>query len=133
MQAIQIQTTGGPEVLTLTTLPDPTPGPGQALVRVEASGVNFIDTYFREGRYPATLPYTLGQEAAGTIVSVAPDVQSFRPGDRVAWCGRTPEQPGRSPAATGTYATLALAEAAASSLSPKTSPPSKPPPPSSRA
>ncbi len=100
MQAIQIQTTGGPEVLSLTTLPDPTPCPGQALMRVEASGVNFIDTYFREGRYPAALPYTLGQEAAGTIISVAPDVKSFHPGDRVAWCG-----------VPGTYATLALAPA----------------------
>ena len=101
MQAIQILKTGGPEALTLVTLPDPTPGSGQALIRIEASGVNFIDTYFREGRYPATLPYTLGQEAAGTIVSVASDVHDFAPGDRVAWCG-----------IPGTYATHALAPAA---------------------
>ena len=97
MQAIQILKTGGPEVLTLTTLPDPTPGPGQVLIRIEASGVNFIDTYFREGRYPAALPYTLGQEAAGTVVAVAPDVTTLKPGDRVAWCG-----------VPGTYATLAV-------------------------
>ncbi len=100
MQAIQIRNTGGPEVLSLETLPDPTPAAGQALLRIEASGVNFIDTYFREGRYPAQLPYTLGQEAAGTIVEVASDVTGFKPGDRVAWCG-----------IPGTYATLALAPA----------------------
>ena len=98
MEAIQIARTGGPEVLELKTLADPQPGPGQALIRVEASGVNFIDTYFREGRYPAQLPYTLGQEAAGTVVQVAPDVTTVVPGDRVAWCG-----------VPGTYATLAAA------------------------
>jgi NADPH2:quinone reductase len=100
MKAIQISQTGGPEVLTLNDLPEPVPGPGQALLRIEASGVNFIDTYFREGRYPAQLPYTLGQEAAGTVVSVAPDVTTLAPGDRVAWCG-----------IPGTYATHAVAPA----------------------
>jgi NADPH2:quinone reductase len=100
MQAIQILTTGSADVLTLRDLPTPTPGPGEALIRIEASGVNFIDTYFREGRYPAKLPYTLGQEAAGTIVAVAPDVTTFKPGDRVAWCG-----------IPGTYAQLAVAPA----------------------
>jgi NADPH2:quinone reductase len=98
MQAIQIFKNGGPEVLTLTTLPDPVPTAGEALIRIEASGVNFIDTYFREGRYPAQLPYTLGQEAAGTVVSLGPGVTGFQPGDRVAWCG-----------IPGTYATLAVA------------------------
>ncbi len=98
MQAIQITHTGGPEVLELKNLPDPQPAPGQALIRVEASGVNFIDTYFREGRYPAQLPYVLGQEAAGTVVSVAPGVTTVATGDRVAWCG-----------VPGTYATLAVA------------------------
>src|ERR1700679_4172799 len=101
MQAIQILTTGSADVLTLRDLPTPTPRPGEALIRIEASGVNFIDTYFREGRYPAQLPYTLGQEAAGTIVSVGADVAGFAPGDRVAWCG-----------IPGTYATLAVAPAA---------------------
>ena len=101
MQAIQIHTTGGPEVLTLQTLPDPEPKAGEALIRIEASGVNFIDTYFREGRYPAQLPYTLGQEAAGTIVSVGSGVADFKAGDRVAWCG-----------IPGTYATMAVAPAA---------------------
>jgi NADPH2:quinone reductase len=101
MQAIQILTTGGPEVLTLQTLPDLEPKAGDALIRIEASGVNFIDTYFREGRYPAQLPLTLGQEAAGTIVAVGEDVSGFAPGDRVAWCG-----------IPGTYADLAVAPAA---------------------
>jgi NADPH2:quinone reductase len=101
MQAIQILTTGGPEVLTLQTLPDPEPKAGEALIRIEASGVNFIDTYFREGRYPAQLPYTLGQEAAGTVVSVGPGVSDFKAGDRVAWCG-----------IPGTYAVLAVAPVA---------------------
>ncbi len=98
MRAIQIFSNGGPEVLTLSDLPDPEPRAGEALIRIEASGVNFIDTYFREGRYPATLPYTLGQEAAGSIVAVGPDVHGFAPGQRVAWCG-----------VPGTYATLAVA------------------------
>ncbi|WP_158791800.1 quinone oxidoreductase [Granulicella sp. L60] len=101
MQAIQILTTGSADVLTLRDIPTPTPGPGEALIRIEASGVNFIDTYFREGRYPAQLPYTLGQEAAGIIVAVASDVSTFKAGDRVAWCG-----------IPGTYAQLAIASAA---------------------
>ncbi len=103
MLAIQILTAGGPEALTLQDLPEPTPGPGEALIRIEASGVNFIDTYLREGRYPAPLPYTLGQEAAGTIVSLGPAIggataPTVRPGDRVAWTG-----------VPGTYAELATA------------------------
>ncbi len=98
MRAIQILSTGGPEVLTLSTLPDPEPGVGEALIGIEASGVNFIDTYFREGRYPATLPYTLGQEAAGTILAVGPEVHGFAIGERVAWCG-----------VPGTYAAMAVA------------------------
>jgi len=101
MRAIQILQNGGPEVLTLNTLPDPTPAAGEALIRIEASGVNFIDTYFREGRYPAKLPYTLGQEAAGTIVAVGADASGFSAGDRVAWCG-----------IPGTYAELAVAPVA---------------------
>jgi NADPH2:quinone reductase len=100
MQAIQILTTGSADVLTLRDLPTPTPGPGEALIRIEASGVNFIDTYFREGRYPAKLPYTLGQEAAGLIVAVASDVTTVKAGDRVAWC-----------LVPGTYAQLAVAPA----------------------
>ena len=100
MQAIQIQTTGGPEVLTLVDIPVPSPAPDQALIRVEACGVNLIDTYIREGRYPAPLPYTLGQEAAGTVESIGAEVTTVQPGDRVAWCG-----------VPGTYAQYAVAPA----------------------
>ena len=98
MDVVQIFKIGGPEVLTFGTLPDPQPSQGEALIRIEASGVNFIDTYYREGRYPAPLPYTLGQEAAGTIVEVGAKVTSWQPGDRVAWCG-----------VPGTYASMAVA------------------------
>ncbi len=105
MHAIQMEQTGGPEVLKLVTLADPTPGPGQVLVKIEASGVNFIDTYVREGRYPAPLPFILGQEAAGVIAGVGEGVGNLRAGDRVAWCGM-------APASTGTYADMALAAAA---------------------
>ena len=66
-------------------IPVPRPGAGEALIRVEACGVNFIDIYFREGRYPVKLPITLGQEAAGRVEAVAPDVTTVKPGDRVAW------------------------------------------------
>ena len=66
MRAIQIKTTGGPEVMEVVEVPTPKPGAGQVLVKIEASGVNFIDTYLREGRYPAELPFIPGQEAAGT-------------------------------------------------------------------
>jgi NADPH2:quinone reductase len=100
MQAIQILTTGSADVLTLRDLPTPSPGPGQALIRIEASGVNFIDIYLREGRYPAPLPYTLGQEAAGTIVALGDDntANGFKVGDRVVWAHYP-----------GTYAQLAVA------------------------
>jgi len=87
--------------LRFNELPDPVAKAGEALVRIEASGVNFIDTYFREGRYPAALPFTLGQEAAGTIVELGPGVTEFAVGDRVAWCG-----------VPGTYATMAAAPVA---------------------
>jgi NADPH2:quinone reductase len=86
MKAIQIAKTGGSEVLELCELPTPVPGPGQALVKIEASGVNFIDVYLREGRYPAKLPYVPGQEAAGTITALGPDAGVFKVGDRVTWC-----------------------------------------------
>lgn len=101
MRAIQIQNTGGPEVLEVVDLPVPQPGAGQVLVRVHASGVNFIDTYLREGRYPAPLPFTPGQEAAGTVEVLGADVSGFAVGDRVAWTGTR-----------GTYAEYALAPAA---------------------
>ena len=80
--------TGGPEVLVLRELPTPTPGPGQALVKIEACGVNFIDVYLREGRYPAQLPFIPGQEAAGVVDGGwARMSTAVKVGDRVAWCG----------------------------------------------
>ena len=100
MRAIEIKQTGGPEVLELVDLPTPEPGPGQVLVRIESSGINFIDTYLREGRYPAALPFTPGQEAAGTVEQVGDGVTGFKAGDRVAWTGTR-----------GTYAEYALAPA----------------------
>jgi NADPH2:quinone reductase len=101
MRAIQITQTGGPEVLALREVPTPTPGPGDALIRIEACGVNFIDVYFREGRYPAQLPFIPGQEAAGVVVAVGPEVAGVKVGDRVAWCG-----------VPGTYAEFAVAPVA---------------------
>jgi NADPH2:quinone reductase len=86
MRAIEITQTGGPEVMALREVPTPEPGPGQALIQIEASGVNFIDVYLREGRYPAQLPFIPGQEGAGTVIALGPDVTSVKVGDRVAWC-----------------------------------------------
>lgn len=88
MKAIQIAATGGAEVLRLVDVARPEPGAGEVLVRIQAAGVNFIDIYFREGRYPAPLPLTLGQEAAGVVEAVGAAVTDFSPGDRVTWCGR---------------------------------------------
>jgi NADPH2:quinone reductase len=85
MKAIRIETTGGPEVLQLADIPIPEPKPNEAIVKIAASGVNFIDCYFREGRYPAQLPITLGQEAAGTVTAVGADVHNVKPGHRVAY------------------------------------------------
>ena len=87
MKAIQVARVGGPEVLTLVDLPVPVPKPHEALVQIEAAGVNFIDVYFREGRYPAPLPFINGQEASGLVVAVGPDVTTLRLGDRVAYTG----------------------------------------------
>jgi len=87
MKAIQVQKTGGPEVLTLVDLPVPRPKTNEAVVKIAAIGVNFIDVYFREGRYPAALPFVDGQEAAGTVTEVGCDVTSIKVGDRVAYTG----------------------------------------------
>ena len=70
MKAIHVKEPGGPEQMELVDVPTPAPGPGQALVRIAASGVNFIDIYFRTGLYKADLPVTLGSEAAGTVEAV---------------------------------------------------------------
>ncbi|HZQ68333.1 MAG TPA: quinone oxidoreductase [Terriglobales bacterium] len=85
MKAIVVSRTGGPEVLEYTEVPTPQPKPNEALVKISASGVNFIDVYFREGRYPAKLPFIPGQEAAGTVIEVGSEVRDVRPGDRVAY------------------------------------------------
>jgi NADPH2:quinone reductase len=85
MKHIQVSRCGGSEELKLVESPKPSPGPGQALVKVAASGVNFIDVYFRCGLYKAELPFTPGNEGSGTVESVASDVTDLKPGDRVAW------------------------------------------------
>ena len=87
MKAIQVARVGTPEVLTLVEVPVPDPKSNEALVQIKAAGVNFIDVYFREGRYPAPLPFINGQEAAGIVVAVGPDVTTLRLGDRVAYTG----------------------------------------------
>jgi NADPH2:quinone reductase len=87
VKAVRVHAPGSPEVLRYEDVPDPRPQPGEAVVRVEAAGLNFIDVYHRTGLYKATLPVTLGQEGAGTVLAVAPDVKELAPGDRVAWAG----------------------------------------------
>ena len=85
MKAIQVKQPGGPEVMQLADSPVPQPKPDEALVKIAASGVNFIDVYQREGRYKVPLPFVPGQEAAGAVASVGADVKSVKVGDRVAW------------------------------------------------
>ncbi|GAA6734307.1 quinone oxidoreductase [Thermus oshimai] len=85
MKAIRVRETGGPEVLRLEELPTPEPGPGEVLVRLEAIGVNYIDTYKRRGLYPMPLPFTLGEEGAGVVEKVGEGVVGVRPGDKVAF------------------------------------------------
>jgi NADPH:quinone reductase len=87
MKAIQVKQAGGPEVMELVDLPVPEAKPGDAVVKLAASGVNFIDVYQREGRYKVPLPFVLGQEGAGVVTAVGADVKSVEKGDRVAWTG----------------------------------------------
>jgi NADPH:quinone reductase len=104
MKAIVLETPGGPDAMRYVDIDDPMPGPGQVLIRVEAAGVNFIDVYQRTGLYTIRLPAVLGQEAAGRIVEVGPDVPETAPGlvpgDAVAFQGMM-----------GAYAELAVAPA----------------------
>lgn len=85
MKLIQVTKLGGPEELKLTEAPVPVPAAGQALVHIAATGVNFIDVYFRTGLYKLDLPFTPGSEAAGTVESVGPGVDTLQLGDRVAY------------------------------------------------
>ncbi|HXV94655.1 MAG TPA: quinone oxidoreductase [Pseudonocardia sp.] len=85
MRAVQVTEAGGPEVLTVTELPDPEAGPGEVLVEVAAAGVNYIDTYQRQGIYPMRHPYVPGLEGAGRVRAVGPGVTDLAVGDRVAW------------------------------------------------
>jgi NADPH2:quinone reductase len=101
MKSIQVNVPGGPENLQLVDIPTPRPGPGQALVRLAASGVNFIDIYFRTGLYKADLPIAIGSEGAGTVESVGEGVTEVAPGDRVAYA-----------MARGSYAEYAVVPAA---------------------
>jgi NADPH2:quinone reductase len=97
VQAIRIHETGGPEEMQLEELPTPLPGAGQALVRVEAAGVNFIDIYQRSGAYSIKLPAIMGGEGAGVVEAVGPGVTEVASGDRVGWA-----------MVAGSYATHAL-------------------------
>jgi NADPH:quinone reductase and related Zn-dependent oxidoreductases len=85
MKAISVKQCGSPEALEVVDLPTPAPGPKQALVKIEASGINFIDVYFRTGLYKADLPFTPGMEGAGIVEAVGPDVTEVAVGDRVAY------------------------------------------------
>ncbi len=87
MKAIQVSKAGGREVLELVDIPTPDPKPDEAVVQIKASGVNFIDVYYREGRYPAPLPFIPGQEGAGVVTTTGSEVASVKPGDRVAYTG----------------------------------------------
>jgi len=100
MRAIRVHENGGPEVLRVDTVDDPIPGPGEVLVRVEATGVNFIEIYQRKGMYKTPFPSTPGEEGAGTVAAVGPGVTAYHVGDRVV-----------SYNLKGSYAELALADA----------------------
>jgi NADPH:quinone reductase len=98
MHAIEVAELGGPEVLSYVDVPQPVPGAGEVLIKAEAIGVNFIDTYFRTGIYPHELPFVLGAEVAGTVEAVGEGVTALQVGDRVATAD-----------AVGAYAELCIA------------------------
>ena len=87
MKAIQVKRHGGPEVLELVELPVPHPKSNEAVVKISASGVNYIDVNLRSGAYKAPMPFISGQEGAGVVTAVGEEVKSLKPGDRVAWSG----------------------------------------------
>jgi NADPH2:quinone reductase len=100
MKAVRMHVPGGPDTLRYEDVPEPTPKPGHAVVKVDAAGLNYIDVYYRMGQYKAELPMTLGMEAAGTVAAVGANVSEVKVGDKVAYTG-TP----------GAYAELALVPA----------------------
>src|SRR6202011_714255 len=100
MHAIEVAEIGGPEVLSYVEKPQPSPGPGEVLIKSEAIGVNFIDTYFRSGSYPRDLPFVLGTEVAGTVAALGDGVTTLKVDDRVA-----------TAASSGAYAEFATAPA----------------------
>jgi len=100
MKALRVHSIGGPEALIYEDIAKPEPGSGEARVNIEASGVNYIDTYQRSGLYKVPLPFTLGQEAAGTVDAVGAGVAEVKPGDRVAYAS-----------ALGAYAEYAIVPA----------------------
>ncbi|MET0758497.1 MAG: quinone oxidoreductase [Mycobacterium sp.] len=83
MHAIEVAQTGGPEVLTYVEKPTPSPAAGEVLIKAEAIGVNFLDTYFRSGQYPREVPFIVGNEVCGTVEAVGDDVAALKAGDRV--------------------------------------------------
>lgn len=85
MKAIRVHQNGGPEVLSYEDVPLPEPGPGEVRVKIEAAGLNFVDVYKRKGLYKGSLPMTPGEEAAGVVDSVGPDVTDIQVGQRVAY------------------------------------------------
>jgi NADPH2:quinone reductase len=87
MKAVRVHAPGGPEVLTYEDVPEPQPKAGEAVVRVDAAGLNYIDVYYRSGLYKAQLPMTLGLEAGGTVTAVGPNVTEVKVGDKVAYTG----------------------------------------------
>jgi len=87
MKAVRIHTPGGPEVLTYEDAPEPRPKAGEAVVKVDAAGLNYIDVYYRSGLYKAELPMTLGMEAGGVVTAVGPNVTEVKVGDKVAYTG----------------------------------------------
>ena len=87
MKAVRVHSPGGPDVLRYEDVPDPVPSTGEALVKIDAAGVNYIDVYFRSGQYPAPMPSILGLEAAGTVTALGQGVTGVKPGDRVAYTG----------------------------------------------
>src|SRR5213596_612895 len=87
MKAVRMHAPGGPEVLTYEDVPEPQPKAGEAIVKVDAAGLNYIDVYYRSGLYKAELPMTLGLEAGGTVTAVGPNVTEVKVGDKVAYTG----------------------------------------------